>query len=157
MPIIYSRYKQPPKLDFDTGTESIVDVEAQADTDINVILSKYSGVDELAAQLHSTATPVYGDYSQPYTVSDILQIKNNASELYQNLPADLAKQFGSYNDFIEFIGTSDIDKVNKFFNPNYVSKEETTNEFQGIPLTGVSETITPSPVVDRIQQTEDSK
>lgn len=152
MPTIYSRYKQPPKVDFDTGTESIVDVEAQSDTDINVILSKYSGVDELAAQLHSTTTPVYGDYSQPYTVSDILAIKNNASELYQNLPAELAKQFGSYNDFIEFIGTSDIDKVNQFFNPNYVSKEESANEFQGVPLSSTGEAITTPPVVDRVQQ-----
>jgi hypothetical protein len=112
---IYSRYKVPPQVTFDTGSESIVDKNAAYDADINNIIKRYQSVEELELATASKAVPIFGDSSMPYTVTDIFNLKQGLQNTYSSLPDDVRKQFKNYNDFITSVSAMEDDKLQEFF------------------------------------------
>lgn len=112
---IYSRYKVPPQVTFDTGSESIVDKNAAYDADINNIIKRYQSVEELELATASKAVPIFGDSSMPYTITDIFNLKQGLQTTYSSLPPDVRGQFKNYNDFITTVSSMDDAKLQEFF------------------------------------------
>lgn len=111
--------KQTGVEDFQAYIESFA-----AGCDLNVIINKIRNGD--VGQLNQT-TGIYGDFTQmPQTLAEVLQIRLDAENMYNNLPDDVRSGFNGIEEFTQEAGSIDwLKKLGvKFEEPKEVEKNE---------------------------------
>lgn len=113
-PKIYSRYDRPPQFGLDTGSDSIVDQSQKDLCDINILYDRYTNE---GSGLPVNNRPIYGDFSQPYTLQDVFDLRNNLDTLYSRMSDDYRKNT-SFVQFVDKLTTADNDSIYSMFNPD---------------------------------------
>lgn len=116
---IYSRYAVPPQVKTPVGdiTQSVVDYSRKDECDINYIMKRFIDSEgQLLINVNPNYDrPIYGDFSKDYTFSDVLNLRDNLSNLYDQMPEAQQKEFGSYKKFMDFVAKSSDDEfISKF-------------------------------------------
>lgn len=114
---IYSRFDLPPQINVPLSSGSNVDKEAYIYCDINYIVKRYrdtEGASGMPVRLNYNK-PIFGDFTKSYTLSDVYSLKENMSNLFDELSPEARSQFKSFNDFMKFVGSADESSINKLF------------------------------------------
>lgn len=116
---IYSRYDLPPQVKTSVGdiSKSVVDYSRKDECDINHIMKRFIDSEgQLLINVNPNYDrPIYGDFSKDYTFTDVLDLRDNLSNLYDQMPEAQQKEFGSYNNFMDFVAKSSDDEfISKF-------------------------------------------
>lgn len=110
----FTRYNRPPQVGLDTGSDSIVDQAQKELCDINVLFDRYTNE---GTGLPVNNRPIYGDFTQSFTIQDVFDLRGSLDTLYASMP----KTFRDRNTFLQFadkLTTSDDDTIYEMFNPD---------------------------------------
>lgn len=97
-----------------------------SDVDINKLVQRYANGDVTA---FGAPGGFYGDVSgMPQNLAEVFNLNQRSHSFFENLPDDLKKDFGSYQEFMESFSSKDKflelnTKVNAFFESKKKNKE----------------------------------
>lgn len=144
---IYSRYATPPQISFDTGIESKVDYSQREVVNINTIISRYMQTGDLPNNIRVNQ-PIYGDFTNNFTVNDVFTLKDNLQLLYSQLSPDVSSKFESFNDFCGFVSSCSDEELSTTFTKPVL--DDTPNT---VPVPSNPVLVTPSVSSEPVAQT----
>lgn len=94
---VHSYFDPPPSVPYFSDKPSMTEQQFKDDTDINVMISRFGNSAFVSDPLLSISgsKPSFGDFSDPVSYHDALNILNDAQEQFSVLPAKIRARFGN--------------------------------------------------------------
>lgn len=113
---IYSRYDLPPQRPltedlFDYKT-SRVDYDSKDAVDINKIVERYINDGQ---PIPNRNKPIFGDFTNDFTLSDVFALRDNLDLLYEQLPQNIQNKYESRELFFKDLAETDSEGLARIF------------------------------------------
>lgn len=109
--LFFTRYNRPPQVVFDTGSDSIVDQSQRDLCDINKLYARYTNEGN---GIPVNNRPIYGDFTQPFTLQNVFDLRADLEVLYRSLSSSQREKM-SFVQFADRLTIGSDDDIRDIF------------------------------------------